>query len=74
MNQDDPVMGTRWERYRKAQARPAREGPGEHGNPVVLSQEEQREADLRFTKEAFNIIASDKIAMDRSIPDVRDAA
>lgn len=46
-------------------------GPGEGGEAVVLSPEEQKEADRLFNKEAFNIVASDKIAMDRRIPDTR---
>ena len=46
--------------------------PGENGAAVVLSADDQAKADSLFNKEAFNIIASDMIAMDRSVPDVRD--
>ena len=68
----EQVMFFRNERYAKAQARPPMDGPGEHGEAVKLSPEEQKEADRLFKKEAFNIIASDKIALDRSIRDNRD--
>ncbi|KAK2178567.1 hypothetical protein NP493_535g01054 [Ridgeia piscesae] len=62
----------RMERYFKNKFRdPKKTGPGEGGEVVVLSPEEQKEADRLFRKEAFNIVASDKIAMDRRIPDTR---
>lgn len=62
----------RMERYFKNKFRnPMKTGPGEGGEAVVLSPEEQKEADRLFNKEAFNIVASDKIAMDRRIPDTR---
>ena len=60
------------ERYRKAQSRPANiQGPGEDGAAVHLTAEEQAEADKLFEKETFNVIASNKVAMDRRIPDLR---
>ena len=49
-----------------------RVGPGEYGKPVVLTGEEKEQADKLFTKEAFNIVVSDKVALDRSVPDTRD--
>ncbi len=60
------------QRYEKHQNRGQRSGPGENGAAVKLSAEEQKQADTLFNKEAFNRIASDKIAMDRSVRDVRD--
>ena len=65
------IMEFRRERYLQNKARPRRDGPGENGKAVQLSPTEQKEADRLFKKEAFNIVASDKIAMDRSIPDTR---
>ncbi|XP_014664992.1 PREDICTED: polypeptide N-acetylgalactosaminyltransferase 13-like [Priapulus caudatus] len=47
-------------------------GPGENGKKVQLSKEQQRIADSQFEKEAFNIVASNMIAYNRSLPDVRD--
>ena len=71
-NAEDPVSIFRQERYLKHLNRGPVTGPGEEGRAVVLPQNEQQEADKLFSKEAFNIIASDKLAMDRSVPDVRD--
>ncbi|CAH1789536.1 unnamed protein product [Owenia fusiformis] len=50
----------------------AKDGPGERGSSVILNVEEQRKADALFDKEAFNLIASDKIALDRTLRDNRD--
>ena len=53
------------------QARPPRDGPGEDGKAVTLAPDEQEQADKKFKKAAFNVMISDKIALDRSIPDTR---
>jgi hypothetical protein len=39
-----------------------------------LTPEEQAEADKLFAKETFNVIASNKVAMDRRIRDLRHPA
>jgi len=41
---------------------------------VHLTAEEQAEADKLFAKETFNVIASNKVAMDRRIRDNRHPA
>lgn len=65
----------RQRRFEKARSRPADvAGPGEGGEPVVLTPEEQAEADRLFPKETFNVVASNKMAMDRRIRDLRPAA
>ncbi|XP_064647767.1 probable N-acetylgalactosaminyltransferase 9 isoform X1 [Lineus longissimus] len=46
--------------------------PGENGRGVFLSGEEKIRADALFKKEAFNIVASDKISLERTLPDNRD--
>ena len=51
-----------------------RSGPGEKGVAVVLQGPEKVEAEALMPKEAFNRIASDKISLERSLPDVRDQA
>ena len=62
----------RQRRYEKAQdRRPDVEGPGEGGVAVVLTPEEQKEADRLFPNETFNVVASNKMAMDRRIRDLR---
>ncbi|XP_069996208.1 polypeptide N-acetylgalactosaminyltransferase 1-like isoform X2 [Penaeus vannamei] len=47
-------------------------GLGEGGRPVRLSGEEGRRAEEVLKKEAFNLVASDKISLNRSVPDSRD--
>ncbi|CAI9728251.1 Hypothetical predicted protein [Octopus vulgaris] len=50
---------------------PHRKGPGEQGLRVVLEVDEAKQKEV-FAKEAFNLIASDTIALDRSLRDIRD--
>ena len=45
--------------------------PGEGGQPVHLGMNEKSKADVQIQQYGFNMIASDKIAMNRSIPDTR---
>ncbi|XP_062596588.1 probable N-acetylgalactosaminyltransferase 9 isoform X2 [Saccostrea cucullata] len=71
---NDEILQLRRKRFVDYRAKEgAREGPGEKGRAVILEGEEKTLADSLFKKEAFNIIASDKIALDRSVPDVRDS-
>lgn len=49
-----------------------RSGPGENGAGITLNGDEKTKADELMKKWFFNIIASDKISVDRSIPDTRD--
>lgn len=48
-----------------------RTGPGEKGGAVSLTEDEKQEADVLMKKWFFNIVASDKIALDRTVPDTR---
>ncbi|XP_045599384.2 polypeptide N-acetylgalactosaminyltransferase 1 isoform X2 [Procambarus clarkii] len=48
-------------------------GLGEMGKPVQLSGEEGRLAEEVMKKEAFNLIVSDKISLNRTVPDSRDS-
>lgn len=69
---DDEVIIYRKERYETYQKNePHRKGLGEQGERVVL-QVDKVKVDEVFKKEAFNLIASDTIALDRSLRDVRD--
>ena len=68
----EAVWEFRQQRYQKALDRPADlQGPGEDGTAVVLTPEEQAQADRLFEKETFNVIASNKMAMDRRVKDIR---
>ena len=70
----DEVLKFRRERFEKYQASEAgRSGPGEKGLGVHLTGNEKEKADSLMDKEAFNIIASDKISLERSVRDVRDS-
>ena len=68
---DHDVLLYRMERYMKYQTRPEVRGPGEKGAKVVLTPEEQKVADRMIGKASFNVVASDKMALNRSIPDTR---
>lgn len=48
--------------------------PGEKGEAVVLKGKDAALADSLFKKEAFNIIASNRISLNRTLPDIRDPA
>ena len=50
-----------------------RSGPGEDGLPVLTTMEEKDKADRSIREFGFNMVASDKIAMNRTIPDMRMA-
>lgn len=60
----------RYENYQ--QSEPHRSGPGEQGQSLTLKGEQAEKARLIAKKEAFNLVASDMIALDRSLRDVRD--
>lgn len=47
-------------------------GLGEVGKSVKLSGEEEKVAQEVMKKEAFNLVLSDKISVNRSVPDSRD--
>lgn len=47
-------------------------GLGDHGEPVKLGAAEEALAVKVMEKEAFNLVASDKISLHRTVPDTRD--
>lgn len=44
---------------------------GEMGKPVIFEGDMKTHADALYHKNAFNLLASDMIAFNRSLPDVR---
>ena len=47
------------------------EGPGEMGKPVVIPKEDQEKMKEMFKVNQFNLMASEMIELNRSLPDVR---
>ncbi|CAC5414918.1 GALNT [Mytilus coruscus] len=71
---NDELLAFRKKRYLDYKSSESkRTGPGERGKAVILEGEEKALGEKLYKKEAFNIIASDKISLQRSVPDVRDA-
>jgi polypeptide N-acetylgalactosaminyltransferase len=48
--------------------------PGENGRAVVIPDDKKEEVKKRFKENQFNIVASDMVALNRSVPDQRSAA
>ncbi|EFO27036.2 polypeptide N-acetylgalactosaminyltransferase [Loa loa] len=46
-------------------------GAGEDGRPVKLSEADERLSDDTFAINQFNLVVSDRIALNRSLPDIR---
>ncbi|XP_064600145.1 N-acetylgalactosaminyltransferase 7-like [Liolophura sinensis] len=46
-------------------------GPGENGEPVYTTMEEKAAADKSIRDYGFNMVASDKVSLDRVVPDTR---
>ena len=47
------------------------DAPGEMGRPVVISEDRQVEMKEKFVINQFNLLATDLISANRSLPDVR---
>ena len=48
--------------------------PGENGHAVVIPESLKAESERRFKENQFNIVASDLMALNRSIPDIRSGS
>lgn len=46
-------------------------GPGEMGRPVHIEKEMETEMKEKFRENQFNLMASDRISLNRTLPDVR---
>ena len=50
---------------------PSKSGPGEYGEPISLNLEEKQRAKAVIKEFGFNLIASDKVSLDRLPKDLR---
>lgn len=48
-----------------------RTGPGEGGKPHILKNSQQNDGASSLTEYGMNMLCSDEISLDRSIPDTR---
>lgn len=49
-------------------------GPGENGRAVIIPAEREEERKQKFSIHQFNLLASDMMSLNRSLPDHRLAA
>lgn len=62
-----------WHDYEFIIEEALREGPGEHGKPYELTDPEEKALNEQLVDiEGMSVIVSDKISVNRSIPDTRD--
>jgi hypothetical protein len=57
--------------YKKIDNIPISDRPGENGKGVEIPDDLKEESERRFKENQFNIVASELIALDRSLPDIR---
>lgn len=60
-----------WHNYKFIEAEHKRNGMGEHGAPAFLSNDMEDERKRLFDQNGFNALLSDKIALNRSVKDIR---
>lgn len=61
-----------WEDLKFYEYEKRRRGPGEQGEPYILTDlKEIQENEEWIHKEGFSVIVSEKISVDRAIPDIR---
>ncbi|XP_038078199.1 polypeptide N-acetylgalactosaminyltransferase 1-like [Patiria miniata] len=65
------AQGNRTSPFQEPGYRWQRDGPGENGKPVNLSPLEEQNANASFDINRFNLVVSQQIALNRSLPDVR---
>ncbi|XP_054610180.1 polypeptide N-acetylgalactosaminyltransferase 10-like [Dunckerocampus dactyliophorus] len=67
----DGVRRTDWHDYDAIRKDAARVGNGEQGKPFPIS--DAHRVDLAYRENGFNIYVSDRISLNRSLPDIRHA-
>lgn len=62
-----------WHDYDFIATEASREGPGEHGQPYTLTNPAEIALNAKvYDTEGFYAIVSDKVSVNRSVPDTRD--
>lgn len=60
-----------WHNYKQIVQESQRKGPGEQGASVSLSPSEDKEKEALYKVNGFNGLVSDKVSINRSLPDIR---
>lgn len=60
-----------WHMYEYMKLEQKQQGIGENGKPGTLSDSEKDAQEALFKQNGFNALLSDKIALNRSLPDIR---
>jgi polypeptide N-acetylgalactosaminyltransferase len=60
-----------WHNYKLISEDQSRNGFGEQGKKEALDDSEKAEKDKLFSQNGFNALLSDKISLNRSVPDIR---
>jgi len=68
----DPMELIDWHNWTHIKIESERVGPGEQGKAVQISPGEEKQNNELFHSNGFSGFASDKISLDRSIPDIRN--
>ncbi|XP_069130900.1 putative polypeptide N-acetylgalactosaminyltransferase 10 [Argopecten irradians] len=66
-----PLEKIDWHNYKQIAEDEERKGPGEQGQAVILSPEEEKLKNDLYKVNGFNAFASDKISLQRSLKDIR---
>ncbi|TRY64534.1 hypothetical protein DNTS_022655 [Danionella cerebrum] len=69
IEQNNPVGKRDWHDFKAIHRDAARQGPGEQGQAMPVSAADR--ADQFYRDNGFNILISDRIALNRSLPDIR---
>eukprot|EP00105_Crassostrea_gigas_P035285 XP_019919433.1 PREDICTED: putative polypeptide N-acetylgalactosaminyltransferase 10 isoform X3 [Crassostrea gigas] len=67
----DPLKKIDWHDYKKIAEDEQRTGPGEQGQALILSPDEEKKKGDLYKVNGFNAYASDKISLHRSLKDIR---
>lgn len=65
---------TDWTDFRRLRAEKLRSGPGEFGVPVVLDDFDTALSKSLAENYSYNVLVSDRISLDRAVPDTRAEA